>query len=211
MKRLFSIKTWIDHVVQRPKTYTITDNPDGTKTLADAPGTIVQQGTPMSATNFNAMETGIGDAHTAMQIFFQFWLNFRRWVESKIAAIEGLIAGNTASIASHTSAITALQTGAATSATNIGKLEADDTPESKTVALTNTAKWPFNSSLQTVALTTNRPTTNYTVDAEVKAVAGGTVQAVRITDRLANGFKVAFEGDATSATLKLIIKGGINR
>ena len=208
---MFSIKTWIDHVVQRPKTYTITDNPDGTKTLADAPGEVVQQGTPMSATNFNAMEAGISDAHTAKQVFLQFWLNFRRWLESKIAAIEGLIASNTASIGSHASAISAIQTGAATSATNISKLEADDTPEIKTVALTNSQKWPFNNSQQTVALTTNRPTTNYTVDAEIKAVAGGTIQDVKISDRLANGFKVAYEGDATSATLKLIIKGGINR
>lgn len=201
---MYSIKTWIDHVVQRPKTYTITDNADGTKTLTDAPGSIVQQGTPMSATNFNAVEGGIADAHTAKQFFLQFWLNFRRWVESKVTEF-------TASIASNTSAISTLQTGASTSATNIGKLEADDTPEIKTVALTNSQKWPFNNSQQTVALTTNRPTTNYTVDAEIKAVAGGAVQDVKISDRLANGFKVAYEGDATSATLKLIIKGGINR
>lgn len=195
---------WKDHVVQRPKTYTETVNADGSKTFTDAPGEIIQQGTPMSATNFNVMEVGIGDAHTAKQIFLQFWLNFRRWVEGKIAEF-------TASIASNASAISALQTGATTSATNIGKLEADDTPESKTVTLTNSQKWPFNNSLQTVALTTNRPTTNYTVDAEIKAVAGGTIQGVKISDRLANGFKVAYEGDATSATLKLIIKGGINR
>lgn len=208
---MYNIKTWIDHVVQRPKTYTVTDNADGTKTLTDAPGSIVQQGTPMSATNFNAMEGGIADAHTAKRLFLQFWLNFRRWIEAKVTELSGLIAGNTASIGVNASAITALQTGAATSATNIGKLEADDTPEIKTVALTNSQKWPFNNSLQTVALTTNRPTTNYTVDAEIKAVAGGTIQGVKISDRLANGFKVAYEGDATSATLKLIIKGGINR
>ena len=95
--------------------------------------------------------------------------------------------------------------------TAIGKLEADDTPEIKTVTLTNNQKWPFNNSQQTVSLATNRPTTNYTVDAEIKSVAGGTVQDVLITDRLANGFKVAFDGDAAGAVVKLIIKGGISR
>ena len=174
---------WKDHAVERPRTYTEVVNPDGSKTFTDAPGEILQQGTPMSSTNFNNLEVGVGDAHTFVAIFSQAWLQFRRWLDSKFAS----------------------------EAARTTLLEADDAPEIKTVSMTNTAKWPFNNSVQTVALTTNRPTTNYTVDAEVKAVTGGTVQAVRITDRLANGFKVSFEGDATAATLKLIIKGGITR
>lgn len=93
----------------------------------------------------------------------------------------------------------------------VSALEADDAPEIKTVTLSNAAKWPFNNSQQTLSFSTNRPTTNYTVDAEIKALSGGTVQAVKVSDRLANGCKVAFEGDATSVTLKIIIKGGITR
>lgn len=50
---------WVDHVVQRPKTYTVNDNSDGSKTLVDAPGEVIQQGTPMSATNFNNLEEGM--------------------------------------------------------------------------------------------------------------------------------------------------------
>lgn len=52
-------KVWKDHVVQHPKTYTIADNPDGTKTLTDAPGEIIQPGTPMNAANFNNIEDAI--------------------------------------------------------------------------------------------------------------------------------------------------------
>ena len=50
---------WQDHVVENPMTYIVTENPDGTQTLADAPGEIIQQGTPMSATNFNNIEEGL--------------------------------------------------------------------------------------------------------------------------------------------------------
>lgn len=53
---------WKDHVVEKPNTYRETVNSDGTKTYAAAPGEIVQQGTPMSATNFNKLEEGVGSA-----------------------------------------------------------------------------------------------------------------------------------------------------
>ena len=42
---------WKDHVVERPRTYTETSNDDGSKTYTPAPGEILQQGTPQSATN----------------------------------------------------------------------------------------------------------------------------------------------------------------
>lgn len=53
---------WQDHIVERPRTYTIMHNQDGTITLTPVPGTIVQQGTAMSAANFNHMENGIAQA-----------------------------------------------------------------------------------------------------------------------------------------------------
>ncbi len=52
------VKTnWQDRVVEKPRTYTMTQNPDGTVTLVPAPGTIVQAGTPVSAVNMNKLET----------------------------------------------------------------------------------------------------------------------------------------------------------
>ena len=47
---------WKDHVVERPRTYTEVANGDGSKTFTPAPGEVLQQGTPQSATNFNQMD-----------------------------------------------------------------------------------------------------------------------------------------------------------
>ena len=56
---------WRDHVVERPRTYTHVTNQDGSETYTPAPGEIIQQGTPQSATNFNHMDDGIFDAQAA--------------------------------------------------------------------------------------------------------------------------------------------------
>lgn len=75
---------WKDHVVEFPKRITLTANGDGTYTIEPSPGEIVQQGTPMSATNFNNMEDGIFDIHTAAKLL----LNGLRQDEDRIASLE---------------------------------------------------------------------------------------------------------------------------
>lgn len=50
---------WQDHVVTRPRTYTEVTNPDGSKTFTPAPGEVLQQGTPQSASNFNNAEEAL--------------------------------------------------------------------------------------------------------------------------------------------------------
>ena len=80
--------------------------------------------------------------------------------------------------------------------------------EEKTVTLTNTQRYPFNSSTQTIALSRVRNFTDYTVEAEITD-HDGNVGDVRIFDRMLNGFKVAYDGSAKSATIKLRIKGGM--
>ena len=80
--------------------------------------------------------------------------------------------------------------------------------EEKTVTLTNTQRYPFNSSTQTIALSTVRNFTDYTVEAEITDHEGN-VGEVRIFDRMLNGFKVAYDGSAKTATVKLRIKGGM--
>lgn len=61
---------WKDHVVEHPKTYTVQDNGDGTYTYEDAPGEIVRQGTPMSATNFNKIEEGVGGSSMMADLLY---------------------------------------------------------------------------------------------------------------------------------------------
>ena len=80
--------------------------------------------------------------------------------------------------------------------------------EEKTVTLSNSQSYPFNNSTQTIALSTVRNFTDYTVEAEITD-HDGNVGDVRIFDRMLNGFKVAYDGSAKSATIKLRIKGGM--
>jgi hypothetical protein len=90
----------------------------------------------------------------------------------------------------------------------IGNIVAGNAVESHKVTLTNTASYPFNNSVRTIALDNTRSTNNYTVDATVIS-ADGQSGDVTIYDKLLNGFKVKFEGSATSVTLKLNITGGM--
>ena len=80
--------------------------------------------------------------------------------------------------------------------------------EEKTVTLSNSQSYPFNNSTKTIALSTARNFTDYTVEAEITS-HDGNVGDVRIFDRMLNGFKVAYDGSAKSATIKLRIKGGM--
>lgn len=125
-------------------------------------GELIQEGTDQSAGNFNNMEDGISDNHTAAAMLL-------------IAA---------------------------------GQIIAEQTVEEFVVQLTNTASYPFNNSQKTVSMATTRTNTNYSVEAEVVEHVGEVGQ-IFITDKLLNGFKVRYDGSATSATVKLIIKGGM--
>ena len=80
--------------------------------------------------------------------------------------------------------------------------------EEKTITLTNNQSYPFNNSKRTIALATARNFTDYTVEAEVLEHSGN-VGDVKIFDRMLNGFKIAYDGSAKSATIKLRIKGGM--
>lgn len=50
---------WKDRVVERPMTFNIVNNPDGTITLVPAPGVIAESGTPVNAANLNKLEQGL--------------------------------------------------------------------------------------------------------------------------------------------------------
>ena len=80
--------------------------------------------------------------------------------------------------------------------------------EIRTVTLTNSMTFPFNNSVQTINLSTVRKTLNYDVTWEVTS-ASGNVGDISVSDKRLNGFKIAYDGSATSVTLKLRIKGGM--
>ena len=76
------------------------------------------------------------------------------------------------------------------------------------MTLTNSQEYPFNNSVQTVPLSKARNHTDYTVIAEIAEYSGGFVGDIVVTDKLTNGFKVAFDGSASSVKLKIYVKGG---
>ena len=50
---------WVDQDVERPKTYEVTNNEDGSITLTDSFGLVTELGTPVNETNMNHIEDGI--------------------------------------------------------------------------------------------------------------------------------------------------------
>jgi len=91
----------------------------------------------------------------------------------------------------------------------ITELEKDNTVEAGTVTLKNTSKYPFNNSVQTVALATTRNTTNYLVECVIESYSGGLPGNITVSGKAVNGFKVDFDGSAESVTINYIVKGGI--
>ena len=78
---------WLDHVAEYPDRFKETANPDGTVTLIPHEGEVIQQGTPMSATNFNKMEEGIFQANQGVNN-----------VNSKILDIDKIVGNSVSSL-----------------------------------------------------------------------------------------------------------------
>ena len=57
----YTKNTWVDQDVERPRTYEVTKNQDGSITLTDSFGLVQELGTPVNAVNMNHIEDGIED------------------------------------------------------------------------------------------------------------------------------------------------------
>ena len=53
--------TWTDQNVERPRTYDMQNNSDGSVTLIDSFGMVTDLGTPVNADNMNHIENGISN------------------------------------------------------------------------------------------------------------------------------------------------------
>lgn len=94
--------------------------------------------------------------------------------------------------------------------TNEIKVDIDNrqwTVERGTVTLTNSLKFPFNNSQQSVALANTKSNTDYIILTEVVS-ASGNVGEIEIADKLVNGFKIAYTGSAANVTINYIVIGG---
>ena len=94
--------------------------------------------------------------------------------------------------------------------TTIHQKQAVDNLRGETIeiTLTNTQEYPFNNSEETVALEIERNNMDYAVESEVKNCEGGFCGEIIVSNKLLNGFKIAYSGSAKSVTLKIHIKGG---
>lgn len=77
------------------------------------------------------------------------------------------------------------------------------------ITLKNTSAYPFNGSKQSVQISPQRNSKDYAVDIEVMSVTGGAVGDFEITERMVNGFKIAYTGSATQVQVNLFVRGGI--
>ena len=87
-------------------------------------------------------------------------------------------------------------------------LENEVKAEVGTVTLTNSHSYPFNNSQVTIALLTTRKTTNYIVEFEIQSYSGGLPGDIIVSGKAVNGFKMEFDGSASSVTVKYFVKGG---
>lgn len=176
---MYSNLPWLDHAVTPERTYKMVQNDDGTVTLTPA-GKVVQQGTNMSAANFNNIEMGMTDHDLAIQILTILLRSIGERTTGSEEDVKKLAANVLEEV----------------------------TPEEATVTMTNGLRYPLNGSAKSVSLTKNRLTKNYTVEAEVTS-SDGNVGEIEVTDKALNGFKIAFTGSAKNVTVKLKIRGGI--
>lgn len=82
-------RIWQDRIVEKPRTFKLQNNSDGTVTLIPAPGTIVQEGTPVNATNLNGIEE---DILNAAQITDSATNNKYKWgIENGLVFLEKVV------------------------------------------------------------------------------------------------------------------------
>ena len=76
-----------------------------------------------------------------------------------------------------------------------------------TKILTNTQAYPFNDSETTVALSQSLPDTTYAVITQIVSSFGNAGE-IKVSDKLVNGFKLAYTGSASSVVVDYIVIGG---
>lgn len=79
--------------------------------------------------------------------------------------------------------------------------------ERGTIALHNKETYPFNDSQISIPLAITRESNDYIVHADVIA-KDGNVGHIVVSDKLSNGFKLAFTGSAKNVTVKYSVIGG---
>lgn len=194
---MFNFLLWKDHAVTPSNTYNLVKNDDGTYTLTPA-GKVIQQGTNMSAANFNRLEVGLHDTNIAVKIA----QTLIQWLGRRTTKLESRTDGHDTSIAS-------INTLNGQQNTRLTALEKETAVEVKDVTLTaGSDPWPYCIKGTAVGLSTTRKNTAYDVDVYVKSYSGGRLGDITVKDKLANGFKLHHDGSAKTVVVTIKVSGG---
>lgn len=120
---------WVDQDVERPKTYEVTNNQDGSITLTDSFGIVTELGTPVNETNMNHIEEGIDGCairkHNLTETF-----NLGEWVLGGTGDDEGiyksLVSNNVGNAITNTAKWEKVEMGG--NSRNIGEIVASTIP-----------------------------------------------------------------------------------
>lgn len=176
---MYDITNWLDHAVTPARTFKITDNGDGTYTLTPA-GEVIQQGTPMSAANFNNMETGIHAANVA-----------------------AIMAMNAARLAMEVA-----DSNVVIKDVELTNTLAYPFNDSQTTIALEAAEERHNTNYVVFAIIGDCVAEGGAVDDQVINNAGIAGNIV-ISSKMVNGFKVEYTGSADNVSLRLYIAGGM--
>lgn len=80
---------WVDQDVERPKTYEVTNNQDGSITLTDSFGLVTELGTPVNATNMNHIEDGLA-LSDVMKYSSTVTYSLDEWVTGTVNGTKGI-------------------------------------------------------------------------------------------------------------------------
>ena len=193
---MFEPERWLDHVTDPANVFTLEKVGENTYRITPA-GTVMQRGTPQDQNHFNRMEDGIFDAHLAATLLFNALRQYEWGEDERTHTYTGATLLDMDAVVRQLLIFTRHNKDVIE---DILKWMADhDITETGTVNLTNSLKFPFNNSKQSVSLTKTRKTTNYVVLTEVTAF-NGNVGEVEVTGKLTNGFQIGYTGSAASAT-----------
>lgn len=207
---------WKDHVAQYPSRYAESSLGGGMVQLTPEPGTVRQEGTPQNAANFNKMDLAafeamlIGNENT--RLLLQAMLDHAALVKrmdqyeetdtEKFEELKAQVALEISESVMIGMENVRVLAHAMRGIDGVKGLLVDAT-------LTNSQAYPFNNSQKTVQLPALRNTKDYFVIPEVTEASGGCVGDFLITDKLLNGFKIAFTGSATSVAVRCHVVGGM--
>lgn len=87
----YTKQTWTDRKVEKPLTFLMTTNADGSITLTPYPGVVEQEGSQLSADRFNHIENGLSNVDTrlvAVEPVSGDWTPALNTVEGKAPTVE---------------------------------------------------------------------------------------------------------------------------